>query len=317
MAIKKQFLTDQNPMLRTLRETPGIRVPQNAGRLMICFSLLMFAGALLSSLAGRIAEQTVTGTEPSDTASLLLALYLTGIPIVLVLCFCRFGENRPLRTTGMTLKNALPQYLTGAAAGYVMFGTAVLLAWKCGALTFTEQTGPLSAGTLTALLTAWLVQGFSEEIAFRGWLMISAGTHHGVKKAVILSAFMFSVFHFGNEGISIPAAVNLFLFGVFAAFYVLRTGSIWGAAAMHGIWNFAQGNLFGIKVSGMDMPDSIWHFSSVNGMTWLNGGAFGMEGGLAVTAVLAAGIAVLLILPAFRREPVRNGAPPENVSAGQ
>lgn len=303
MAARKPFLTDRNPMLRTLREMPGVRIPQNAGRLLFCFALLMLAGALLSALTVGIAGQAVTAVAQNDTVSLMLSLYLTGITILLVLCFCRFGENRPLRTAGIRAKGFLPQYLGGAAAGFVMFGTAVLIAWKCGALTLSGQTGQPSAGTTAALLAAWLVQGFSEEISFRGWLMISAGTHHGTKKAVILSAVMFSVFHFGNEGISIPAAVNLFLFGVFAAFYVLRTERIWGAAAMHGVWNFVQGNVFGIRVSGMDMTDTVWRFSSADGMTWLNGGAFGMEGGLAVTAVLIAGIAVLWALPAREQPP--------------
>ena len=302
MAARKQFLTDQSPMLRTVREMPGVRVTQNPGMLLFCFGLLIFSGALISALIVGIAGQAVTSIRQNDTVSLILSLYLTGITILLVLLYCRYGENRPLRTTGIRAKGFLPQYLGGAAAGLVMFGTAVLIAWKCGALTFSGRTEQFSAGTTAVLLTAWLVQGFSEEISFRGWLMISAGTHRSTKSAVVLSAVIFSVFHFGNEGISIPAAVNLFLFGVFAAFYVLRTESIWGAAAMHGVWNFVQGNLFGIKVSGMDMTDSVWHFSSADGMTWLNGGEFGMEGGLAVTAVLIAGIAVLWALPGRKKD---------------
>ncbi|MBQ3940110.1 MAG: CPBP family intramembrane metalloprotease [Oscillospiraceae bacterium] len=295
---QKEFLSGKNPLLSELREMPDVRI---SNRIVAYFCVVLLFGALFSALVNRIAEAMFPALQTDSAASMMLMLYLTGFTILLVLLACRFGENRPLRTTGIRLKGLLPQYLTGAAAGFAMFGAAVLLAWKCGALTFEGRSEHLSAAALTGLLLSWLVQGFSEEISFRGWLMISSGSKGSVRNAVLQSAALFAVFHLGNHGISIPAVCNLFLFGVFAAFYVLRTGRIWGAAAMHGIWNFAQGNIFGIKVSGIDMPDSVWHFTSSEQLKWLNGGEFGMEGGIAVTAVLLTGIAVLWLLPERRR----------------
>lgn len=301
MKRNRTFLTDSNPLFAELREMPDVHLIERGGMLMAVFFLVLLSGALFSALLFAIIGRIFPAAEENETLSLMFLLYLTGGIILMTLIFCRKIENRPLRTTGMKAKGFLLQYPAGAAAGFAMFGAAVLIAWKCGGLTFSGRSEQFSSGTAAVLLSAWLVQGFSEEISFRGWLMISAGAQHGAKAAVCSSALLFAIAHIGNDGVSIPALLNLFLFGVFAAFYVLRTGSIWGAAAMHGVWNFVQGNVFGIKVSGIEMPDSVWRFSSAEGMKWLNGGSFGLEGGLAVTAVLAAGILLLWLFPAGNR----------------
>ena len=88
--------------------------------------------------------------------------------------------------------------------------------------------------------------------------------------------------------------VNLTLFGVFASVYFIKRGSIWGIAAIHSIWNFVQGNLYGIKVSGTESSCSVFSSVSAEGKTLINGGDFGLEGGLAVTVVLVIGILFLL-----------------------
>ena len=88
--------------------------------------------------------------------------------------------------------------------------------------------------------------------------------------------------------------INLFLFGVFAALYFLRRGSIWGIGAIHSIWNFAQGNIFGCKVSGSLSGESLFRTNYIGESILFNGGSFGPEGGLAVTIVLFIGIVVLL-----------------------
>ena len=91
------------------------------------------------------------------------------------------------------------------------------------------------------------------------------------------------------------AVINLFLFGVFAALYFLRRGNIWGISAIHTIWNFAQGNIFGCKVSGMNMGETIFNTVETNGVLW-SGGDFGPEGGIGVTVVLTIGIIILTLM---------------------
>ena len=74
--------------------------------------------------------------------------------------------------------------------------------------------------------------------------------------------------------------------------------------AMHSMWNFAQGNIFGLPVSGQGgLPSPL--SAEVSEGTWktlFNGGSFGLEGGLAVTAVLAVACCVALFMPTKRSE---------------
>jgi membrane protease YdiL (CAAX protease family) len=125
----------------------------------------------------------------------------------------------------------------------------------------------------------------------------------------VTNALLFSLLHLGNPGVTVIALVNIFLFGLFASLLTLRRGSIWMVGALHSMWNFAQGNLFGIPVSGLvgcpsplvtEMGEGKWQ-------ALVGGGAFGLEGGLAVTAVLAVACAIVLFSSTKKAEiaPVR------------
>ena len=112
--------------------------------------------------------------------------------------------------------------------------------------------------------------------------------------AVISNAVIFAALHLLNNGISVPAFINLVLFGIFASLYFVKKGNIWGVAAVHSVWNLVQGNFWGLRVSGMVTECSVLRSTMVEGRELLNGGAFGPEGGLGVSVVLLVGICVLL-----------------------
>jgi membrane protease YdiL (CAAX protease family) len=94
------------------------------------------------------------------------------------------------------------------------------------------------------------------------------------------------------------------------AVYLLKRGNIWGAGAIHSMWNFTQGNIFGIQVSGIDKLPSIFAFDASQSGELINGGAFGLEGGLAVTIVLALAIIIALLLKSKYPAPSTPSYPP-------
>jgi len=110
----------------------------------------------------------------------------------------------------------------------------------------------------------------------------------------MMSSVMFALLHIFNDGISVMAIVNITLFGLMMALYMLKQGSIWGVCAIHSAWNFVQGNVFGVQVSGMPLTESLF-VSELTGSKWITGGDFGLEGGLTVTIVLLAGIVVIML----------------------
>jgi membrane protease YdiL (CAAX protease family) len=119
----------------------------------------------------------------------------------------------------------------------------------------------------------------------------------GALLAIAVSSVAFSLLHVDNAAVTPIALVNIALFGVFAGIYFLRRGSIWGIAALHSAWNFAEGNIFGVRVSGA-LPQASMFTATADGSMWLlSGGDFGAEGGLAVTAVLAIATIAVYCIP--------------------
>jgi membrane protease YdiL (CAAX protease family) len=127
--------------------------------------------------------------------------------------------------------------------------------------------------------------------------MVSLSNRCHKALAVGISSVTFALLHLANPGISLLALLNLTLFGVFMAVYILRTDDIWGACAIHSAWNFAQGNLVGIRVSGTAQLPTVAVMQPLGEQTLFHGGDFGLEGGLIVTFVTLAAIALTLFLP--------------------
>ena len=103
--------------------------------------------------------------------------------------------------------------------------------------------------------------------------------------------------HAPNSGVTFFSFANLVLYGVFASFYFLRTDNVWGIAALHTAWNFTQGSVLGVEVSGHAIQDRLMHFGATDAPDVLSGGKFGLEGGVATTIVYLAGILILVFWP--------------------
>ena len=89
--------------------------------------------------------------------------------------------------------------------------------------------------------------------------------------------------------------ISIVLVGVLMAL-MLKTDNIW-VVALHGAWNFTQGNLVGVAVSGQNAGGTLLHFQARSGVPdWLSGGAFGLEGNIVTCLVLVVGIIIRLQL---------------------
>lgn len=225
----------------------------------------------------------------------IVQLFATVTTIVAVLIYCCKIEKRRLFTLGFVKKGAITEYSLGLLIGLFMFSAAYGMLILSGEIEFGGFNSDVSIITVVLFFLGFVVQGASEEILLRGFFFVSGAANSNVAISVFVSSGLFAAMHISNSGLSFLAVINLFLFGVFASLYFLRRGSIWGICAIHSIWNFAQGNVFGCKVSGMDMGESIFGVVDKGGSLW-NGGAFGPEGGIAVTIVLTIGIVVLTFM---------------------
>lgn len=279
---------------------------------VLLFALMV---PILSGLLGMpfVALLQAVAAPSTEAAAALVGLFgalvFGFLPVfVLVGIWLRLAEKRGLATTGMARQGATRNYLRGLLVGLVLFGTAVAVLALLGFVTLEDTTGAAGgAGVAGALflLLAWMVQGAAEELLARGFVLPIVGARWGTVAGIVISSSLFSLLHFFNPNVSLLAFVNLFLFGVFAALYALYEGSLWGIFAVHSVWNWAQGNLFGFEVSGINVQSAIIFDFAEAGPNWLTGGPFGPEGGAVVTAVLT--IACILVFVAQRR----HGAPQE------
>lgn len=233
-------------------------------------------------------------TEMTD-AMYILTLFCTVILIITVIIYCTKIEKRSCHSTGIVKKDAVKHYAQGLLIGIVSFSFCVLLGVITGVIDINGINKNCSILIVVLYLLGFMIQGFSEEISFRGYFMVSLMKRSSAVKAVIINSLAFAICHILNPGLTILAFANLMIIGVFLSLYVIKTNDIWGAAGYHSMWNFAQGTLYGISVSGTTVGNSIFN-STTNESHWLlSGGEFGMEGSIFTTIVMCV-IMVLVIM---------------------
>ncbi|MCI2049052.1 MAG: CPBP family intramembrane metalloprotease [Lachnospiraceae bacterium] len=224
-----------------------------------------------------------------DYANYLPALF----ELLMVFAFCHFSEGRTLQSIGFQKAGWLKSYLLGFVLGFAIISVAVLTAVLTGAASLSMSKNT-SVPALLLCLLIFVIQGMSEEVAVRGGLMVSLTNRMPVLGAVLLSAVMFALRHALNPGLTFIAVLNIGLYGLFAALWLLRKDSLWGIGALHSAWNFTQGHIYGSEVSGVGTSASILRMDSLQSKALLNGGVFGPEGGLIVTVIMVIGIILLL-----------------------
>lgn len=268
----------------------------------VIFIALFFVSQLLISVPVAVAEgialiagQPVSSAFGSLSDWLLpVQLYSTALMTLTVLLFCRFVQKRTPASLGLAWRHAGREYLVGMLIGSLLFCTAVTVCVATG--TVELKTAPFSIGGWLLFLGGFLVQGMSEEVLCRGYLMLSVARRYPLWLAILLNSVLFSLLHVWNRGICFLALLNIALFGILTSLYTLRRGSLWGACALHSLWNFVQGNVFGVRVSGTESGPSPLCAVPRSGAELWHGGAFGLESGLTVTLVLFAAILILLFL---------------------
>lgn len=274
--------------------TIGEAIVQMPGEMFMLFRSADYQAAIQSGDFEQIMAATMQIIN-SDSY-MVMSLFANIAMILIVFLFCKLIQKRGLATLGFTRKGVGKEYLIGLGVGFLAFSAAVLICVVTGALRFEGFSENFKVGMFLLFLVGFMIQGMAEEVLCRGYLMVSIGRRYPMWAAVILNALIFACLHLPNSGISVLAFINLTLFGVFASIYFIKRGNIWGIGAFHTIWNLVQGNFYGISVSGMSINCSVFKSTMVEGKSMINGGAFGLEGGLGVTIVFLAGILLLLCL---------------------
>lgn len=242
-------------------------------------------------------NQFVKNNIKSATFNSIFMIINTGSAILLVFLWVKFYEKRKLKTLGFYKEKTFKKYLIGFFFGFLMLSlSALMIVTTCDVEIKSGTLTPSRILPFLLVILAWIIQGASEEVLLRGFMMPILSKRFNLWIGILGNAIIFASLHLLNPGIAPLAIFNLILFGIFASLYTIYSGSLWGACALHSAWNFTQGNIFGFLVSGTHASGDIFMFITYKSNNLINGGTFGPEGGLTVSLILIIGSLLLINL---------------------
>jgi len=216
------------------------------------------------------------------------------IILFLFIFWVKVIEKNTLSSLGFVKRNWLKYLAWGIMFSLVQMGVIALVYQVSGIGSF--ELNELSLEPILFILGLfpfWLLQGGTEEVATRGWLLTRIAARSNLPLAIAISSSLFGFLHLGNSGVTFLSVLNIVLDGVLAGLLFIYTDSIWLVVAQHGTWNYVQGNLLGFQVSGTGADASIFSFTMGSGPDWLTGGTFGAEGSIITTLVLLVSLVIV------------------------
>lgn len=266
--------------------------------------IFMYGGSLMGSLATVPLFLALRNIplffNNKDLLSLLITLFSFAFISLLVFFRVKVIEKRSFSSIGFNKNNWLKKYSLGFLIGLAMMSIIVLILFPFGYITVEKNpiqpVGISAIASVLVILLGWIIQGATEEIVTRGWLLNVLSTKYNIGVGLLISSTLFGLMHLTNPNVNYMAVINIILVGLFYGLYVIKTNDLWAVCGMHSAWNFAQGNIFGFKVSGLDV--SIGSLIDLNlvGSDFVTGGIFGPEAGITATFILLASIGILLFI---------------------
>ena len=282
----------------TIKETKKVQKNRNPVLVvlviifLLIFPKLLFGDIFILKSINNI--NAIKNLAPNDRF-ILSMLYGTAISSLLMYIFAKKYLNRNNLSLGLSSPNKIKNYLKGALIGFVMISGVFLQLKIYNQSQISLNTSNVPAGIFLVFFIGWVIQGFNEELMCRSILMNYFAAINGVKSAIITNSLIFAILHLGNDGFGIFPFINIFLMGVIFSLLFYLSDDIFLPAAVHTFWNFAQGNVYGINVSGITQSNISLIKTQLTGNPFLTGGAFGVEGGFITFWIEAIIVGVLLI----------------------
>jgi membrane protease YdiL (CAAX protease family) len=155
------------------------------------------------------------------------------------------NSRLPLRLTGL---------LTGIGVGMLLFASVIAVLSLLGVAHLAVAADYEGANEALALA---LVSGVVEEIVVRGVIFRNLEAFLGTWIAMALSAALFGWLHASNPHATLASSVAIGLqAGVLLAAAYVATRSLWTPIGIHFAWNFTQGGVFGVPISGVEATAS-------------------------------------------------------------
>ncbi len=201
----------------------------------------------------------------------------------------RWIERR--RIYELAPRPAAGEFLGGLFTGCMLFATVMGVLWLAKAYDVTGVAPPQGIGPAVALA---VMAGVVEELIFRGVLFRLSETIVGTWGGLLFTSALFGLAHLGNRGATWTSGLAIMLeAGVLLGAAYVATERLWLPIGLHIAWNFTEGSVFGMSVSGNSLGAGMVQ-GSLHGPVLLTGGQFGPEASI-VAVVLCFFVALLFL----------------------
>jgi uncharacterized protein len=277
--------------------------PRSGWRFLIF--MLLFAVVLIPSsmVVHLILTNLPIGYGPG---TLLFHIVNFGVQFVLAagigwLC-ARVLEGLPFRALGLAFtRNWLKDLGLGFVTGGATLVLAVASAMIFGALSFrfNESRGSSAIVLTLAVSSIVFAVGAAFEEAFcRGYILQTFVRSEWAWPAIFFTSLLFASGHLWNPNVNPIAIANTLLAGIWFGVAYMKTRTLWLPFGMHFMWNWVQGSIFGIEVSGItNISTAPLLLETDHGPAWLTGGGYGIEGGILCMIALIISTIVIHFLP--------------------
>ena len=252
--------------------------------------LFMWAGiAFLPPLAFQLALHSFTNRNELTIQSELPFKTLVVFSLSVATWIVSRIEKRSLAEYGIDMRQAFGgKFWEGSVWGFAMLSAVVLVLWITGH--FRIESAALTGLAVVRWALAWgitfLAVSLSEEFAFRGYWLFSMSRRMRFWPAALFLSGIFGVAHLTNHGENVLGLLHVIATGLLFCLTIRRTGTLWFAVGFHAAWDWSETFFYGTPDSGLL---GVGHFlnTSVQGPSWITGGAAGPEGSIVAIPVLA------------------------------
>ena len=232
----------------------------------------------------------------------LISSIVSLIPALVIGWLCgRFLEGVPYRALGASFNHGWAKhFLVGSVLGALSLSFASGIAAAFGDLDFSQNDIPLS-NALSSMLMSLLIFGAAaafEEALFRGYILQTFARSGLAWFAILLTSVFFGAVHLNNPNANYLAAANTMLAGIWFGVAYLKTRDLWFVWGLHLFWNWIQGSVFGIEVSGLtEIVESSLLKETDRGPAWLTGEDYGIEASIACAIALIVSTIAIHFMP--------------------
>ncbi|SET40795.1 CPBP family intramembrane glutamic endopeptidase [[Clostridium] polysaccharolyticum] len=199
-----------------------------------------------------------------------------------------------------SLRKDWRELVTGIVLGSISITSVFLILLLTGSIKIIPFHGlqEKQVRILFLYFLSYIFVGFGEETFSRGGLMLALKETKSKLLVLGIPAIVFALLHISNNGVTMLAIGNLIIFALLAGYCFYKSCSIWLPIGFHIFWNFMQGSIYGLEVSGLDNSSLLE--AKVVKKTVLTGGKFGPEGGVGATISLV--LAFLYVIIHYRKK---------------